>query len=140
MDDPGPEGEGTLRGLPLQRHRRELGAEAARLGDADGEFADRGRHQDAGGAGAGPVPGAGGGEDEEEDGGGGEGGGTVPSAQWAQLLPGEFTDQASGLPVFSQQCSESSPCFISIRVIRLGLFMWWLFRFVPINSVSNPPC
>ena len=90
MDDPGSEGEGTLRRLPLQCHRRELGEEEARLGDADGEFANRGRYQDARRAGAGPVPGPGGREDEEEDGGCGEGGGAVPSAQRAQLLPGEF--------------------------------------------------
>lgn len=44
MDDPRSEREGTLCGLPLQRHRWELGEEAARLGDADGQFVNRGRY------------------------------------------------------------------------------------------------
>lgn len=90
MDDAGSEGEGALCGLSLQCHRGELGEEASGLGDADGELSDRGRHQDARGAGAGSVPGTGGGADEEEDWGGGEGGGTVPSPQRTQLLPGEL--------------------------------------------------
>ena len=88
MDDARPAGEGPLRGLPVQRHRRQLGAQAARVGDADGELADGGRHQDAGRARAGPLPGPGGGADEEEDGRGGEGGGAVPPAQRTQFLPG----------------------------------------------------
>lgn len=80
LGDPGAGREGPVRRLPVQRHRRELGEEASRLGDADGELAHRGRHQDPGGAGPGPVPGPGGGEDEEADGGCGEGGGAVSSA------------------------------------------------------------
>lgn len=90
MDDAGPEREGTLCRLPLQCNCRELGEEAAGLGDADGELINRSRYKDARGAGAGPVLGPGGGEDEEEDGGCREGGGTVPSSQWSQLLAGEF--------------------------------------------------
>lgn len=93
MDDPGPERKGPVRRLPLQRHCWELGEEASRLGHADGEFTHGGGHQDARGAGAGPVPGSGSREDEEENRGGREGGGAMPSTQWTQLFPGEWSSE-----------------------------------------------
>ncbi|KAL0194482.1 hypothetical protein M9458_012778, partial [Cirrhinus mrigala] len=86
LDDAGPAGQRPVRRLPVQRHRRKLGAQAARLGHADGELADGGRHQDARRSRSGSVPRAGSREDEEENGSRGEGGGAVPSSEWTQLL------------------------------------------------------
>lgn len=89
LDDPGPAGQGALCRLPLQRHRRQLGAQEARLGDAHGELLDGDGHPLQGGAGARSLPRPGGREDEEDDGCGGEGGGAVSPAERAQLLPGK---------------------------------------------------